>query len=91
MAFKANYRIMGILFFVVLLINSMSGGTANKEISIPLPEHPRPIFMRDAWLNLNGQWDFALDRDETGEKDLIDERNRPLSKLVDRYPELKDF
>lgn len=26
-------------------------------------EHPRPLLRRDAWLDLDGHWDFALDRD----------------------------
>jgi len=26
----------------------------------PLPEYPRPQFARDAWLNLNGPWDYAI-------------------------------
>ncbi len=25
--------------------------------------YPRPLLRRDAWLNLNGTWDFAIDRD----------------------------
>jgi beta-galactosidase/beta-glucuronidase len=32
---------------------------------IPRPEYPRPNFVRDEWLNLNGEWEFAFDdRDE---------------------------
>ncbi|MDR0353715.1 MAG: hypothetical protein LBI02_10380 [Opitutaceae bacterium] len=26
----------------------------------PLPEYPRPRLVRDAWLNLNGLWDYAI-------------------------------
>ncbi len=26
----------------------------------PLPEYPRPQMVRDAWLNLNGLWDYAV-------------------------------
>ncbi|MGI5831815.1 MAG: glycoside hydrolase family 2 protein [Thermoguttaceae bacterium] len=26
----------------------------------PLPEYPRPQLVRDAWLNLNGLWDYAI-------------------------------
>ncbi|MBN2411386.1 glycoside hydrolase family 2 [candidate division KSB1 bacterium] len=34
--------------------------------NIPLPEHPRPDFMRADWLNLNGLWEFQFDNDNTG-------------------------
>jgi len=32
------------------------------------PEHPRPQFQRDSWLNLNGTWNFAFDFGLTGEE-----------------------
>jgi len=32
----------------------------------PRPEHPRPQFQRDAWLNLNGTWTFAFDPGKSG-------------------------
>jgi len=35
--------------------------------SIPRPEHPRPQFVRDAWVNLNGCWEFAYDHGDSGE------------------------
>ena len=35
--------------------------------SIPLPEHPRPDFQREEWLNLNGRWRFAFDSANRGE------------------------
>ena len=36
-----------------------------KSTVIPRPEHPRPDFQRQSWLNLNGEWGFAFDdRDE---------------------------
>ncbi len=34
--------------------------------SIPRPEHPRPDFQRDNWLNLNGEWRFAFDEEDIG-------------------------
>lgn len=34
--------------------------------SIPLPEHPRPDFMRGDWINLNGIWRFQFDPDNRG-------------------------
>lgn len=35
--------------------------------SIPLPEHPRPDFEREKWINLNGYWDFEFDSSNVGE------------------------
>lgn len=35
--------------------------------AIPRPEYPRPQFVRDKWLNLNGPWEFAFDDDDVGE------------------------
>ncbi|MBR6748460.1 MAG: beta-galactosidase [Clostridia bacterium] len=35
--------------------------------SIPRPEHPRPQFVRDSWVNLNGCWEFAFDHGDSGE------------------------
>ena len=34
--------------------------------SIPRPEYPRPQFVRDSWMNLNGTWEFAIDYGDTG-------------------------
>lgn len=33
----------------------------------PRPEHPRPQFQRNTWLNLNGTWNFAIDSGKSGE------------------------
>lgn len=30
-------------------------------------DYPRPQFVRDNWTNLNGKWNFAFDRDDSGE------------------------
>ncbi len=30
------------------------------------PEYPRPQFKRNAWLSLNGQWDFTVDNEALG-------------------------
>ena len=34
--------------------------------ALPRPEHPRPQFVRDTWLNLNGRWTFAFDFGRSG-------------------------
>ena len=67
MGIKFWGRKVKILLFIVLYNVSMSGCAVDHTINIPLAEHPRPDFMRSVWVNLNGQWDFALDPDETGE------------------------
>ncbi len=41
---------------------------AAAEERIPLPEHPRPDFMRAEWQNLNGQWRFRFDSANAGER-----------------------
>ena len=38
------------------------------QTQIPLPEHPRPDFMRAEWSNLNGTWRFRFDSANTGER-----------------------
>lgn len=35
---------------------------------IPRPEYPRPQFERKNWINLNGEWEFAIDRAKSGEE-----------------------
>ncbi|MBO4297434.1 MAG: glycoside hydrolase family 2 [Clostridia bacterium] len=34
--------------------------------TIPRPEHPRPDFVRERWINLNGEWEFAFDDANAG-------------------------
>lgn len=38
--------------------------------TIPRPEHPRPDFQRNDWVNLNGVWNFDFDDDDVGEKEV---------------------
>lgn len=40
--------------------------SATLAQTIPLAEHPNPLHKRDQWLNLNGQWEFAFDAQNTG-------------------------
>ncbi|MBE6768362.1 MAG: beta-galactosidase [Ruminococcaceae bacterium] len=35
-------------------------------MSIPRPEYPRPQFVRDSFINLNGEWQFGMDADLDG-------------------------
>lgn len=34
--------------------------------NIPRPEYPRPQFVRNEWINLNGKWDFEIDYGKSG-------------------------
>ena len=48
--------------------------------SLPRPEYPRPQFVRDNWLCLNGEWQFEIDAANSGlarglrEKPVLDDR-----------------
>lgn len=35
-------------------------------MNIPRPEHPNPQFLRENWLNLNGEWSFQIDNSRSG-------------------------
>jgi hypothetical protein len=39
------------------------------QAPIPRPEHPRPDFQRDEWVNLNGEWEFRFDPADQGVKE----------------------
>lgn len=34
--------------------------------NVPRPEYPRPQFVREEWVNLNGTWDYAFDFSKSG-------------------------
>ena len=36
------------------------------ENDIPKKEHPFPHFERERWTNLNGEWDFEIDNENSG-------------------------
>jgi hypothetical protein len=39
---------------------------AEVDPAAVLPEYPRPQLVREAWLNLNGAWDYALTQPDAG-------------------------
>jgi len=53
----------------------------------PRPEYPRPQFTRDAWLNLNGEWQFEIDRSDTGLERGLTDRDLADRILVPFCPE----
>ncbi|RPJ55094.1 MAG: glycoside hydrolase family 2 [Acidobacteria bacterium] len=52
------------------------------DTAIPLPEHPRPDFQRIDWINLNGPWSFAFDKEKTGEKSNWPAGQGPFSQQI---------
>ena len=51
-------------------------------MSIPRSEYPRPQFVRDAWVNLNGEWDFEIDYAKSGEEKKFFERDSLNQKIT---------
>ncbi len=52
----------------------------NISSGLPRPEHPRPQFWRSEWVNLNGWWEFEVDRGDSGlERGLV---VRPLASRI---------
>lgn len=60
---KRNIYTLLTLFFLFLFRTGFS-----QEANIPLPEHPRPDFQREEWINLNGIWGFKFDQNDEGEQ-----------------------
>lgn len=55
-------------FFAIIILFCFSAKSQNLPAeNIPLPEHPRPDFMRSEWVNLNGYWNFRFDKGNIGE------------------------
>ena len=53
--------------------------------NIPRPEHPRPQFMREKWINLNGEWEFEFDEREIGRELHFEKRNSLDMKIITLY------
>lgn len=54
-------------------------------------EHPKPQFMRENWVNLNGEWEFEIDNGNSGKaRKLYEEESKFSSKInVPFCPESK--
>jgi hypothetical protein len=55
--------LLSFISFILIL------ASINGQENIPLPEHPRPDFMRQQWMNLNGSWNFRFDKQNSGENE----------------------
>ena len=62
----------------------------NKTTAIPRPEYPRPQFVRNQWINLNGEWEFEIDNGKSGRPRRLYEAVRLEKKInVPFCPESK--
>ncbi len=55
--------------------------------TVPKPEHPRPQFVREDWLNLNGVWQFEIDAGDSGLERGVATRDLDREILVPFAPE----
>jgi len=56
--------------------------------NIPRPEYPRPQFIRDDWINLNGWWEFEIDHGKSGkDRELFKAQSLSQKILVPFCPE----
>jgi len=52
------------------------------ENDIPRKEHPFPHFERERWTNLNGEWDFEIDNENSGKDRKLYEKDRLAGKIT---------
>ena len=52
------------------------------EKNTPRPEHPKPQFERKNWQNLNGEWNFAFDDQNQGEKNKWYQNRKLEDKII---------
>ncbi len=55
-----------LLISMVWILNPLHAQPSQSQI--PRPEHPKPQYIREQWLNLNGEWDFAIDNTLSGKE-----------------------
>ena len=51
-------------------------------MNIPRPEHPNPQFERENWINLNGKWEFEMDKGVSGRDRKFFERTSLNSEIM---------
>lgn len=51
-------------------------------MNIPRKEHPNPQFERADWENLNGEWEFEIDKSQSGEARKLFEKEKLDGKII---------
>jgi len=66
-----------------------------KQGTIPLSEYPRPNFIRDSYINLNGPWDFAISSEnmvsEFNEKIIVPFSPEAILSGINKTPKEDEF
>ena len=53
------------------------------QTNVPRPEYPRPQFVREPWVNLNGTWTYTFDFGKSGkERGLAESRTRAAALVM---------
>ena len=61
-----TYRMKVVADNTTIVSSQTFSVTTTEDGSTDRPEHPRPDWMREKWMNLNGWWSFAFDKKEEG-------------------------
>jgi beta-galactosidase/beta-glucuronidase len=64
------------------LASLLVGVTAALAAEVPRPEHPRPDFVRPAWLTLNGLWEFQFDDTNIGLDGAWFKNTKPFARSI---------
>lgn len=76
--------------FVTALSAFLVAVSTFAQTVIPRSEHPRPQFVRDSWVNLNGTWTYAFDFGESGlQRDFNESKGFDSNIIVPFCPESK--
>ena len=68
MELRPNKMRISLVLLLLISGGNLAWGETFSSENMPLPEHPRPDFQRQKWLNLNGPWQFRFDKENVGQK-----------------------
>ena len=54
----------------------------NKSENMPRTDYPRPMWMRNEWYSLNGEWDFEFDFGNSGEERFMFDNGEFSKKII---------
>lgn len=69
------------------ILDRLEPPSARLDAEVPRPEYPRPQAVRERWMNLNGTWQFEIDRGDSGLERGLRHRDLNASIMVPFAPE----